>query len=83
MSPKMAPWLQSEDWPRLGYLRERYPETSLTNRKRAQKLEDIKQTMIPGMRKESLGRSEKRGTSTERRTLSSVQVYGEAMLIQA
>ena len=28
-------------------------------------------------------RSEKRGTSTGRRTLSFVQVYGEAMLIQA
>ncbi len=83
MSPKMAAWLQSKDWPRLGYSRETYPETALTNRKRAQKLEEIKQTLIPGIRKESLARSEKRGTSTERRTLSSVQVYGEATLIQA
>lgn len=83
MSPKMAAWLQSEDWRRLGYSRETYPETALTNRKRAQKLEEIKQTLIPGIRKESLARSENRGTSTERTTLSSVQVYGEAMLIQA
>ena len=79
----MAAWLQSEDWPRLGHSRETYPETALTNRKRAQKLEEIKQTLISGIRKESLARSEKIGTSTERRTLSSVQVYGEAMLIQA
>ena len=83
LSPKMAAWLQSEDLPRLGYSRETYPETALTNRKRAQTLEEIKQTLIPGIRKESLARSEKRGTSTERRTLSSVRVYGEAMLIQA
>ena len=83
MSPKMASWLQYEDWPRMGYSREKYPETSLTNRKRAQKLEEIKQNLIPGIRKESLARSENRGTSTERTTLSSVQVYGEAMLIQA
>src|SRR3712207_8727417 len=73
MSPKMAAWLQSEDWPSLGYYRETYPETALTNRKRAQKLEEIKQTLIPGKRNESLARSENRGTSTERRTLSSIQ----------
>ena len=78
MSPKMAAWLQSEDWPRLGYTKEKYPEKALTNRKRTQKLEEIKQTLIPGIRKESLARSEKRGTSTERRTLSSVQVYLKA-----
>ena len=83
MSPKMPAWLQSEDWPRLGYSRETYPETALTNRKWAQQLEEIKQALIPGIRKESLATSEKRGTSTERRILSSVQVYGEAMLIQA
>ena len=83
MSPKMAVWLQFEDWPRLGYTRQTYPETALTYRKRAQILEEIYQTLIPGIRKKSLARSEKRGTSTERRTLSSVQVYGEAMLIQA
>src|SRR3712207_8312015 len=83
MSPKMAAWLQSEDWPSLGYYRETYPETALTNRKRAQKREEIKQTLIPGKRKESLARSENRGTSTERRTLSSIQVYAEAMLIHA
>ena len=83
MSRKMAAWLQSEDCPRLGYSRETQPETALTNRKRAQKLEEIKLTLIPGIRKEQLARSEKTGTSTERRTLSSVQVYGEAMLIQA
>ena len=83
MSPKKAAWLKSEDWPRLGYSRETYPETALTNRQRAQKLEEIKQTLIPGIRKESLARSKQRGTCTERRTLTSVQVYGEAMLIQA
>ena len=83
MSHKMAAWLQSEYWPWLGYSRDTYPETALTNRKRAQKVEEIKQTLIPGIRKESLARSEKRGTSTERRTLSSVQVHGVAMLIQA
>ena len=66
----------------LGYSRETYPETALTDRKRAQKLAEIKQTLIPGIRKESLPRSEKRGTTTERRTLSSVQDDGEAMLIQ-
>ena len=82
MSPTMATWLQSEDWPRLGYTRETYPETAMTNTKPAQKLEEIKQTLIPGIRKEYLARSEKRGISTERRTLSSVPVYGEAMLIQ-
>ena len=82
MSPKMAAWLQYDYWPRLGYTRETYPETALTNTKRAQTLEEIKQTLIPGIRNESLARSEKRGTSTERRTLSSVQVYGEAMLIK-
>src|SRR3712207_7269051 len=73
MSPKMAAWLQSEDWPSLGYYRETYPETALTNRKRAQKREEIKQTLISGKRKESLARSENRGTSTERRTLSSIR----------
>ena len=83
MSSKRAAWLPSEDWPRLGYSRETYPETHLTNRKGTQKLEENKQTLIPGLRKESLARSEKTGTSTERRTLSSVQVYGEAKLIQA
>ena len=83
MSPKLAAWLPSEDLPRLGYSREIYPETALTNRKRAQKLEEIKQTLLPGIRKESLARSEKRVTSTEKRTLSSLQVYWEAMLIHA
>ena len=83
MSPKMAAWLQSEDGPMLCYKRERYQETALTNRKRAQKLEEIKQTLSQWIRKESLARSENRGTSTERTTLSSVQVYGEAMLIEA
>ena len=83
MSAKMAARLQTEDWPRLGYYREGYPETALRNRKRTQKLEDIKQTLIRGLRKGSWARSENRGTSPERRTLSSIQVYGEAMLIQA
>ena len=62
---------------------ERYPETALTNRKRAQKVEEIKQTLIQEIRKESLAISENRGTSTVRRTWSSIQVYGEAVLIQA
>ena len=83
MSPKMAVWLKSEDWSRLCYSRETYPETALTNRKQTQKVEVISQTLVAGIRKESLARSEKRGTSSERRILSSVQVYGEAMLIQA
>ncbi|PPV32847.1 hypothetical protein AWN77_20570 [Clostridioides difficile] len=60
----------------------RHTQKQLDKQKAGQKLEEIKQTLIPGIRKESLARSEKRGTSTERSTLSSVQVYGEAMLIQ-
>ena len=59
MSTKFSAWLQSEDWPRLGYTKETYPETDLTNRKQTQKQEEIKQTPIPGIRMESLARSEK------------------------
>src|SRR3712207_7864517 len=69
----MAAWLQSEDWPRLGYERETYPETALANRKRAQKLEEIKQTLMPGIRKESLARSENRGTSRSEEHTSELQ----------
>ncbi|MBH0334458.1 hypothetical protein BM86_02665, partial [Bacillus thuringiensis] len=54
MSPKMATCLQSKDWPRLGESSERYPETAFPNRNRAQKLEETKETLIQGMRKESL-----------------------------
>jgi len=83
MSPKIAAYFQSERWTRLGYSSERYPDTAVTNRNRAQNLEEIKETMIQGIRKESLGRSDNRGTSTKRGTLSSTQVDGETMLIQA
>ena len=67
----------------LGYPRERYPETAFPNRNRTQKLEESKETLIQGIRKESLGRRDTRGASTERRTLLSTQVDVEAVLIEA
>ncbi|WP_373401617.1 hypothetical protein, partial [Klebsiella pneumoniae] len=62
---------------------EGYSETAFAHRNRAQKVEEIKDTLIQGIRQESLGRSHNRGTSTERRTLPSPHVEEEAVLIQA